>query len=367
MIRLGLYANDQGANNVLDAVEQAAKASGRFEVVRIPGLNLDVGDDAIAKLASASALVFGISSGATAGAELRVATRALTANRNLWGKMLCVEDFPGSSGVKDVYSLGESLHLGSIMPLGPDAPERAAYKDVHVLGSPDHWVPSMQNIEHGATDRRNWIVMKRKRGSTQVGLLGPSDIVVYFSGFKTPDKEEATLKQLLSVKKVEGRDVVIHFRPHPGESNQRALVEAIRKRDALLDGQWELAVPAIVNGNKLADSWLLGVTDLTVAHPGATSNFWMAALRRPMICNMGYVSEADQAASSYDYNLTRRNVLAVESDEELPEVVSRLLTKKDALYTNLVAQQQRNAQAFDLTQPPTYGKNVLAIIEKLLS
>ena len=55
-----LYGNDQGANNVLDLVEKAAKVQG-FNTLRIPGLNAPISEELEARASHASAVVLGVS------------------------------------------------------------------------------------------------------------------------------------------------------------------------------------------------------------------------------------------------------------------------------------------------------------------
>src|SRR3989338_3653059 len=125
-----LYGNDQGANNVLDAIAKAAEEHADVTIVRIPGLNIAVPDRLREHLHTSSAAIFGISSGIP---EARLAAEALTKNPDLSGNIFFAEDYPGSSGIQDpvLREIGRHAHLCSIFDLPEDAPERAVYRAVH--------------------------------------------------------------------------------------------------------------------------------------------------------------------------------------------------------------------------------------------
>lgn len=367
--RVVLYGNDQGANNVLDAVEKAAREDG-LTVLRIPGLNVPVSDGMREQLFRSDAAVFGISSADKAGIEARLALEALERNPELRDKILFCEDFPGSSGVKnpDHQMIGQDAHLCSIMVLPDDETEHTIYRNVWPVGLPDHWYPSMENIREGAWHRGRGELRKRQRGNSETVPIMSNDVIVYFSGFKDPKKEADALRVLLSVESINGRPVLVHFRPHPGEKNQPELQRAIAERDALLAGCGEIASPEIVDAGKFTHARLIGAADVVVAHPGCTENFQCAALRHPMICPMGLVSERDRRESTYDYALTARNTYFIES-HSLDDLLGAVAVLSDPSSPESVAlrrKQKRNALSFDPEKPPMYGKNVVAVLRSLL-
>lgn len=368
--RVALYGNDQGANNVLDAVAKAAEGETDLTVVRIPGLNVPVSEELREWLFRSNAAVFGISSADKAGIEARLAAEALAKNPALRGKILFCEDFPGSSGAKnpDHRRVGTDVYLCSIMVLPEDAPEHVVYRSVQPVGLPDHWYPSMENIREGGRLRSNGVLRKRRRGTDQTVPIGSDEVVVYFSGFKDPMKEADVLRVLLSIGSISGRPVIVHFRAHPGEKNQPELQRAIRERDALFVGHWEITNPEIIDARRFTHARLIGAADVTVAHPGCTENFQCAALRKAMVCPMGLVSERDKRESSYDYALTARNTFFLESDSlvDLLGAIAVLANHDSPASVALRRKQKRNTLPFDPERPPMYGKNVVAVLQSLL-
>lgn len=368
-LQVAVYANDQGAIDVTSSFLAAAKLDDDLEPVQIPGLNVAVSSDMRERLFAADAAVLGISSGKASGIEARLAAEALGYNPALRGKILFLEDFPGSSGIKDpaVQDIGPFCRFCSILPLPAHAPERAIHKSVHTVGYPDHWITDMQTIQTGIDLRSFGLLQKRRRGTLGSTRTDLSDLVVYFSGFKEPDTEAKVLRQLLSIKKVRGRDVLVHFRAHPGERNRPELQSAIATRDALLEGQWEIANPEVIDAGRSTNALLSGVADIIVAHPGTTSNFYMSPLRRKMICVMEFVSRAEHASESYDYALTGRNTYLIDHLADLESAITALATDNSPESTALRRKQKRNALAFDPKSTPSYGANVLRVLKEILA
>ena len=216
-----LYGNDQGANNVLDSVEKAARAEG-LNTLRIPGLNVPISEELKARASRASALVLGVSGLRASGKipEAEFASDLLLRNPDLAGKIVVTEDFPTSNGTQDptFREVGRAAHLCTILPSLPDAPERRTYREVHTVGHPDHWRPAIENIGVGIRARKSGAVLKRRRGSAESCLVGSDEVVVYIAGFIGFRPEH--LRQILDIKEVLGRPVVAHYRAHPSEQNR---------------------------------------------------------------------------------------------------------------------------------------------------
>lgn len=367
-LTVGVYANDQGAIDVTTSFLAVAKLDDDLDLIQIPGLNIPVSPELLERLSTSDALVLGISSGLAAGIEARLAWQALERNPALSGRILFLEDFPESSGTKDldVYQIGWHAQLCSIMPVPENAPERSVYGQVHTVGYPDHWITDMQNIQKGTDLRTNGHLRKKRRGTTEMIPVGPNDLVVYFSGFKEPKTEERVLQQLLSIESVRGKTLLVHFRAHPGERNRPELQEAIAARDALLQGQWEIENPEVIDAGRLTNSLLTGLSDIVVAHPGTTSNFYMSPLRKKMICVMEVVAPKDRARESYDYALTGRNTYLIEKIGDIPTAITALATDNSLESVALRRKQKRNALQFDPQSPPSYGTNVLRVLKEIL-
>lgn len=367
-LQIAVYANDQGSIDVTNSFLAAAKADDDLDPIQIPGLNIAVSDDARERLYQSDALVLGISSGQASGIEARLAAEALRYNPALRGRILFLEDFPGSSGVKDpdTRRVGQYAHLCSILPVSKVALERSVYQEIHTVGYPDHWVSDMRTIQTGIDLRSNDRLQKKRRGTTASIPVNPSDLVVYFSGFQQPDTEAKVLQRLLSIGKVRGRNVLVHFRAHPGERNRPELQSAIAARNALLQGQWEVKNPEVTDAGRSTNALLSGVADIIVAHPGTTSNFYMSPLRKKMICVMEFVSSAERASESYDYALTGRNTYLIDHLADLQAAITALTADDSPESVALRRKQKRNVLAFNRKSPPSYGKNVLRVLKNIL-
>lgn len=363
--KLVLFGNDQGANNVLNAVQNAASAHTDLNIVRIPGLT-PVSEELKKTMRESDMLVLGISSGATSGTEARHALEALAQNPKLSGKILFVEDFPGSSGIKDPAhsEIGKRALLCSIMHVPANAPEWSVYGDVRAVGFPDHWVPSIQNILEGEQLRRAKSLRKRRRGSEELVPLTADEVVIYLSGSQDPDMEMRTLQTLLSMRFPER--MVVHFRAHPGERNRPELADKIAERDAFLAGTWELASPEVIDQGRMTDSRLIGASDVTVAHPGATSIFFAAALRKRMVCPMEFVTETQCQSSSWDYAQAERYVYTIGQIRDLSPTIVALLDENSADSADLRKKQEANAFTFDPHVPQIYGRNVMQVVREII-
>lgn len=364
--KVTLFGNDQGACNVLDAVAQAAAGHGDVDLVRVPGLNEVVSEESLLSLAQSDVVVFGISSGDKSGVEARLGVEVLRRTPALSGKIIFVEDFPGSSGVADSAhrAIGLDSHLCSIMTLPPDAPERKIYRSVQAVGLPDHWSPSLQNILEGERFRRSGL-KKRRHGTDECVPVESNAVIIYFSGSQDPSMEASALRVLFSIQEIESRPVLVHFRAHPGERNRAELKDGIAARDALLDGRWELASPEVTDVGRLTDSRLIGASDVTVAHPGATSIFFAAALRRRMVCPMEFVTEIQRSTSSWDYGQAARYTHVVDRLSDVPSAIAALLRDNSSEEEALRRKQEANTLPFDATTPLTYGKNVMEFIRSV--
>src|SRR3989344_3097532 len=302
---VALFGNDQGANNVLDSVEKAAQAEG-LKTFRIPGLNVPISEELKARASRASAVVLGVSGLRASGKipEGEFANDLLLKNPGLAGRIVFIEDFPTSNGTQDptLRKKGRAFHLCAILPSLPDAPEHRVFRKVHTVGHPDHWLPEIENIGVGIRARKSGAVRKRRRGSAEICFVGPDEVVVYVSGFVGFKPEY--LCQILDIKEVLGRPVVAHYRAHPSEQNIPELKQLIEERDALLDGQWEIANEEIAMAGRDSDPRLIGVSDIVIAHPGSTRTFYAGSLRKKLICVMEFVSPKNAQSSSYDYPST---------------------------------------------------------------
>ncbi len=358
-----LYGNDKGAMTVLQAVEQAAQATefGELNLYRIQGDNVPVSEEDWGRLATSDAVIFGISSGMP---EALLASWALGKNPALAGKIFFMEDFPGSSGIhSDVLKgIGKQLRLCSILPLPLDAPERDVYGAVHTVGCPDHWVPSMRQIQEGTTARQGATLRKRRRGMEEAVSLSPNELVVYVTGFKDPVMELKALRHLRSLSSMEGPPFLVHFRAHPGERANPKLAEAILERDALLQGDWEIVVPPHVD-QKLVEPWMIGVADVTVVFSGSTSQFWGAAARKKMVCPREFELGRTTKTSSYDYALVERSVHVVKRVDELGGAIGALVVKNSPEAAALLAKQEKNAFSFGDDDGVSHGKNVLQLVK----
>src|SRR5262245_8428706 len=96
---IALYGYDQGANNVLDIVQKSLEAKGA-DVIRLGGLNMDINDEIRERSREAAAVVLGISSsraGTNGTPEVNLAVDILKNSPHLSGRILFIQDFPGSS------------------------------------------------------------------------------------------------------------------------------------------------------------------------------------------------------------------------------------------------------------------------------
>lgn len=363
-----LYGNNQGAINVLDSVAHVAEQEMDIDVARVPGLNAPISDALRQHLYSSRVAIFGISSGKNSGIEARLAMEALQRNAALSGNIFFVQDFPGSSGVQDPdhQNIGAQARLCSILDLPTNSPERVLYKSVHEVGFPDHWAEAMENIMKGADLRQEGKIEKRRHGTEQLEPVTGNDVVVYLSGFKDPAGEAQVLRQILTMDSAGKKPVIVQFRPHPGEVAFPELAPAIQARNALLDGQWEIASPNVTNAGGVTDSRLIGVSDVTVVHPGATCIFHAAALRKKMISLMALITEDNRKGSSYDYELTRRYTHAADSVSDVSAAIKSLLDDGSRESATLRTTQQKNALHFDPTQPPAFGRNVMRVVREML-
>ena len=138
-----LYGNDQGANNVLKLVQEAAQAEG-LNTLRIPGLNAQIPEELKVRASRASAVVLGVSGLDVSGKmpEAEFANDLLLKNPGLAGRIVFIEDIPTSTGIQypPLRESGRAFHLCTILPSLPDAPEHRVYCKVHTVGYPDHWL-----------------------------------------------------------------------------------------------------------------------------------------------------------------------------------------------------------------------------------
>lgn len=367
-LQLGLYGNNQGANNVIDSVEQTARETG-VGVTRLPGLNVPIVDEIRDQFYKSDAIILGISTGDTSGIEARLALEAAQHNPSLTGKIVFIEDFPGSSNIQDAdhQRVGHQSHLCSIMQVPPGAREHSVYKHIHAVGLPDHWIPSMQNIVEGSAFRTGGSLKKRRRRSNEHVPVS-DEVVLYLSGFKDPVVEKIAIETLLRLREVDGREVLVHFRPHPGEVNQPDLAQAIAERDALLAGEWELASPEIVDAGRQTDSRLIGVSDVPVVHPAATSIFLAAALRRRMLSVMELATEEHRSGTSFNSREnTPRYVHVVERLTEVRHAIGALLCADSPESQALLSRQIENYSVFDTDSSPGYGRKVMEVVRAITS
>ena len=362
-----LYGNDQGANNVLKLVQEAAQAEG-LNTLRIPGLNAQIPEELKVRASRASAVVLGVSGLRVSGKmpEAEFASDLLLRNPNLAGKIVFIEDFPTSTGIQypPLRKIGSAAHLCTILPSLPDAPERRVYRKVHTVGYPDHWLPAIENIGVGIRARESGVVRKRRRGSAESCLVGPDEVVVYVSGFV--GFRPKYLRQILDIKEVLGRPVVAHYRAHPSEQNIPKLKRLIEERDALLEGQWEIANEEIAMAGRDSDPRLTGVSDIVVAHPGHTANFYAGSLQIRMVCVMEFVSRENLKSSSYHYPSTGLRTHLVQRVSDIRGAMEALLTDGSPEQLELAEKQRLNTIPFDPQNPPSYGRNVLGVVRVLI-
>lgn len=358
-----LWGRDQGAINVLDAVEKAARERGGFYALRrYPGHSGDNPSGLAEALTESRVAVLGISSGMP---EALIAKMAIQRNPEL--RVVFVQDLPSSSGVQDpmVREVGKSCTLCSIFGVPLDAPERDVFGSVVEVGFPDHWLPILNAMEFGNDFRAEGVLKLRRHGETGAGITAPPEtVLIYISGFKDPLMEFAFLRELRLLKRIGDRPVVVHFRAHPGEKNFPELQEPILSREAILTQTWEVANPELVTGDN-QDAKLIGAADITIAHPGATAVFHVGALRKKLICSMECVTEAHRRESSYDYAFTRKApVKVIEWNEQLPSAIRSLLL--DTPERAELARRLEEAPLFDSTTQTRYGERVMEVVENLL-
>lgn len=250
------------------------------------------------------------------------------------------------------------------MALPDDAPERKMYAGVHTVGLPDHWYPTAQEILRGNAIRKEQGLTKHRRDSGESQMVG-DETVLYLSGFKDPEKEASALQQLLAIDTINGKPLLVHFRPHPGEKSRPELAESVAKRDALLQDQWQISSTDILTGDRAEDARLIGASDLALVHPGATSIFLAAALRRKMLAVMEFVQPQELASSSYDYSQTQRYVHVVVDIASMHNAVAGLIDETSAASVRLRNTQEKNA--LPMSVEGEYAKNVAAIMHNLLS
>lgn len=361
-----LYGNDQGSNNVLDSVEKAANEQG-LDVLRIPGLNVPVTNEHRARAAEASVIVLGISN-SSGMPEVGFVKELLAENPALKGKIVFVEDFPGANGIRNeaLRSIAEFCHLCAIMPSSYDAAERSVYKHVYTVGYPDHWLPSIDNIRFGIEARKSGAVIKRRIGVNGDSVtVGADEIVIYVSGFIDPEIETKALREILAIEQIRERPIITHFRAHPGEKNRLELKEAIATRDELLFGQWEIENEEIANAGRDYDARLIGVSDIIVAHPGATSTFFAGSLAKKMICVMEFVRPEVVHAQSYNYRSSGQRTHLIEKISELRYALWSLM-RWDSHETQVLRVKLRsNTIRLDPKNPPSFGRNVVKVIRNL--
>ncbi|MDD5041834.1 MAG: hypothetical protein PHX87_00565 [Candidatus Peribacteraceae bacterium] len=365
---LGFYAHDQGGNNALNSVAQTALGAGMV-ILRVPDVGGDVPGDVAAQMAQCSALVLGISSDDRAGREARLALAALGHNAALDGKIVFVEDFPGSTGVQnaDHQAIGPHAHLCAIAALPQDAPERKVYRGVHAVGSPDHWIDYMKNIHYGEEFRQSGAVRKRRRGTTESVPLGSGEVVFYVSGCNTPSVDTAILKALYARETIAGRPFVVHFRAHPGERKRLAELAAdIAERDRVLGGGWELANSEVVDAGGVTDSRLLGVSDIPILHPFATAVFHLAALRRRGIAVRECITPTQLAGSATNPKVADNFVHVIDRLSGIGKAAEELLRDDSEFSVALRKRQEASIAAFDPDQPPTFGKNVFQFVQDIV-
>lgn len=369
-----LYGNDTGANNVLDLVESAAQQCPAIVIHRVSGSADSVREDVLRQIKSCDAVVFGVSSYMP---EAQIASEALKSNPSLSGKILFIQDGPGSSGIQDLQlrAIGKSAHLSTVLAEPEHAPERAVYQSVHTVGYPDYWYPSMQAILDAAGLRQNSSLTLRHQTSRETRPLTQDDIVIYLSGFKDPFSEKRAIEELLSIQAPQGKQLHVHFRAHPGERSRQkpdqdsaAFNRAIEERDALLADQWDISDPEVIDAGSFTDSKLIGASDITFTHPGATSKHFAAALRLRMVSCMEMVApDFQSASSSQNYEMARHCLHMIQHYNELAAAVLALTDADSAISQDLRTKQEANALPFDPTQKPQYGQKVLQILQQILS
>jgi hypothetical protein len=360
-----LYGNDQGAIDVLGSIADAAALDLDVHILRIPGLDLEISPVLRERLYRCDAAVFGIS---TQMPEATLAMEALTHNPMLSGNMFFAEDFPGSSGIQDpiLRSIGRHARLCSIMTLPDDAPERSVYRSVHAVGCPDHWLPSIRQIQAGMDLRSSGVLRKKRRGTREEIPIDRSDVIVYVSGFKEPAYETHVLQYLYTLRAAGGKPLLIDFRPHPGERSL-AVQQAIERRDALLKDQWEIVMPAMNHAEAFMDSLHIGLSDIAIAHPGATSTFLVGSLRKKMICVRAFIQPWHREESSYDYSMTGRTTHVIDRLMDLPTAIEALTQEDSPQSLALRKKQAAHALPFDPTQGSRYGRNIIDLLKRMVA
>lgn len=342
-------------------MEIAAQAQG-LNTLRIPGLNVQISEANRAAAARASAVVLGVSGNMP---EAKFALDLLIKNPELRGKIVFVEDFPTSNGIQNqtLRYIGRDSRLCAILPSAPNSQECFVYSKVHTVGYPDHWLPAIENIAFGIEARKSGILVKRRRGDDKCYPVGADEIVVYVSGFISFEAEH--LRQILAIEKVLDRSVIVHYRAHPSEQNRPDLESVIMKRDALLEGRWEVANEEIAMAGRDSDPRLIGVSDITIANPGHVSTFYAGSLRKKMICVMGFVKVGSES-SSYDYRFSGLRTHLVERVSDVRAAMEALMTNGSPEQVALEEKQKLNTIPFDPSKPPSFGKNVVDIVRSLI-
>ncbi len=355
-----LLGHDQGAANVLQLVADAmGQCAPGTKTVRIFPLE-DFTADTSRVFFNSDAIMLGISPGGTGMLESGLVAAALYKNPHLKQKIFVLQDFPGSCGTKDpiIRAIGQDLHFCSILPPPANSVERMVYGNLYTVGYPDHWIESVRRIEAAPKLRQHTELMKAKGRGVALSVR-PDTCIIYVNGFKNPVLELEMIRQVLSLRKFFGdRDLIVHFRPHPGEKGDPALQHAILRRDTFLAGEWRL-VNDEATTDAFADAVSIGIADIVIAHPGATAGILSAAVAKKLICPEECVTDEEKRVSDYDYALTKRNAHTIDTLAGIPSAIRVLMDDISEASHLLRRMQHVNGLCLKIGTKAAYGQNVV--------
>ncbi len=356
------YGNDQGANNVLDCVQTVAAET--FAVQRIPGLNVPIAREAVEQARKSAAVVLGLSTGRP---EAAFARELLAQNSSLSGRLIFVEDFPGTAATEPqaMQDIAPAATACTILPDSDEELQRFGYGGNQTVGAPDHWARILENMHCGRELRQSGELQMRKRGQDECVPVDPDTKIIYVSGFYDPQAEYNLLAHLLKGVSYCGGKSLVHFRAHPGEKNRPELQEGITRREDLLAGKWEIANEDVAQAGRDSDARLAGVADAIVIHPGATIVHLAVTFCKNIVAILELASPSDWA-TGYDFRLAEHNTHLIEHVSDCRAALRDLFENGSGAQRTLAEKQAKCAIPFDPHEPMGFGKKVMEVMRKVV-
>lgn len=359
--KITLYGNDQGANNVLDSVQQVAQERG-FSVYRIPGLNQQVTEQAIEDARGSAAVVLGLS---TNRPEADVAKRLLVRYPELAGKFVAVEDLPGTAYAQweNMKSIAPQVTMCTALPTEA-LRAREGFKAMHTVGTPDHWTAMWNNVRIGKEMRaRGEILIQHSNGHAEP--LPRHAIVTYVPGFIRPKEEANILRHLAAIPTLRGGEHMVVFRPHPGEQNRPELAQAIHNRDAILHDHIKVVNDTIQSAGRGADAMLLGMSDIAVTFPAQTTTFVAGSLDKNVISPYSVLLPED-LADGFDYAVAHKIAETVPNIDHFQAIAEELLTPGSVREIALRTRQRINSVIPDMSRPLQSAQRMMDAVDGMM-